>query len=403
MRFHYTATKLDGRIVEGELEAENSQEALAFLAARELRPISLSVAGKTRLKARQIYLGKAINATDKIFLSKHLALMLKLGTDLFKALDILIADTDKPALKDFLQEIRGTLEKGQRFYVTFARYPNYFSPVFINLVKAGESSGNLGKTFEDLSEMLSKQEDLRRKISAALIYPIVLLVASFLILTFLVTFALPRIAAVFLQGGLEVPFFSKVVFAVGLFLADNIWLIGSLFLAVVGFLFYFFARTVTGRKVFFYLLNKIPVVGSVVRKVAIQRFASTLSTLMKAGVPIINSLEITAMSVGHQGMKDALNRIAKEGVARGLSLGEAFKRETVFPLAVNSLIAISEKAGHLDEVLATLSTFYDSEIESAIKTMVSFIEPALLVFIGAIVALIALSVIVPVYQLVGQF
>jgi type IV pilus assembly protein PilC len=151
------------------------------------------------------------------------------------------------------------------------------------------------------------------------------------------------------------------------------------------------------------ILGRVPVIGKVIDKIAIQRFSGTLSSLLKAGVPIVNALEITATSINHQKMSAALMRIAQEGLSKGLSIGDAFKRETVFPASVTSLITISEQSGSLDEVLATLSTFYDSEIESAIKTMVAFIEPALLVLIGFVVALIALSIIVPVYQLVGQF
>lgn len=403
MKFHYVATNQAGRVVEGNAEAETSAEVLSFLAAKDLKPISIARAKEKGLGKRRIYLGKAIDETDKIFLTKHLALMLSLGTDLFRALDILIADTNKPALKTFLGEVRETLEKGQPFYVTFERYPKYFSPVFTNLVKAGESSGTLGQTFNDLSVTLAKNEDVRRKIRAALIYPAILLVGSFLILIFLVTFALPRIAEVFSQGNLNIPVFSRIVFGVGLFFANYIWYLVILFLILVISIFVFVTRFQAGKNMLAGFLNKIPVVSGVIKKIAIQRFSGTLSSLIKAGVPIIQSLEITAVSVGQRDLHDALLRVARQGVARGLTLGDAFKREPAFPLSVQTLIAVSEKAGHLDEVLETLSTFYESEIESSIKTMVSFIEPVLLIIIGGFVGLIALSIVVPVYQLIGQF
>jgi type IV pilus assembly protein PilC len=403
MRFHYIATKANGRTVENDVEARSSDEVLAFLSAKGLTPVSITKARKKGLASRQIYIGKAINATDKIFLAKHLALMLKVGTDLFRALDILITDTEKAPLRSLLKEIRSTLEKGQPFYVTFARYPKYFSPVFVNLVKAGEASGSLDTAFDNLSDILAEQEDLKRKIRAALIYPVLLLIGSFLIMTFLVTFALPKIAEVFMQGGMEVPTFSRTVFAIGLFLGDYVILIFGSFFILIIFLFYFFTRTVTGKHTLMNILGRVPVIGKVIDKIAIQRFSGTLSSLLKAGVPIVNALEITATSINHQKMSAALVRVAQEGLSKGLSIGDSFKRETVFPASVTSLITISEQSGSLDEVLATLSTFYDSEIESAIKTMVAFIEPALLILIGFVVALIALSIIVPVYQLVGQF
>jgi type IV pilus assembly protein PilC len=188
-----------------------------------------------------------------------------------------------------------------------------------------------------------------------------------------------------------------------LFLADYAWLLLGLFFFLAIVAWYFFGKTLVGKRMFSNFLGSIPVIGRVINRIAIQRFSGTLSSLLKAGVPIVNALEITATSINHQQMTQALRRIAQEGVSKGLSIGESFKREKVFPASVSSLIAISERSGHLDEVLATLSSFYDSEIESAIKTMVAFIEPALLILIGLVVALIALSIIVPIYQLVGQF
>lgn len=402
MKFAYTAIQPDGRIIKGAVDAQSEQAVLDFLSRNELKPIS--VQQSTWTIGGKIYIfGGGITTTDNIFLTRYLALMLRAGTDLFRALDILIADFEKPAVKSLLTEIRTTLEKGQPFYVTFAKYPQYFSPIFVNLVKAGEISGNLEATFDNLSLMLQKEEDLRRRIRSALLYPIVLIVASFLVVTFLVTFALPRIADVFLQGGFEPPTFSRIVFTVGLFISNNIiWLSGLLFGGVLIF-WYFFFHTTTGRLWLSRILARIPVIKNVVLRIAIQRFAATLGYLLKAGLPIIDSLELTATAVGNERLKLALQRIAREGVARGLTIGDAFKRETEFPQVITNLIAVSEKAGHLEELLFTLATFYDTEIEAAIKGMVSIIEPALLIVIGGLVGLIALSVIMPIYQLVGQF
>lgn len=405
MKFKYTASTADGRIMEGEIEANSGAEVLSFLSSKGLKPISIANIDntvKSKLK-KWNYLGSGIKAVDKIFMAKHFALMLKAGTNLFQALDILITDTESPALRSFLKEVRLSLEKGQPFFTAFSRHPKYFSPVFVNLIKAGEKSGTLERSFDNLSRMLSRQEDLRRKIRSALIYPIILIAASFLILIFLVTFILPRIASIFLEGNMEIPTFSKAVFSVGLFLSAYIKLISIIGVILLIAFWYFFAKTTTGRRLFYNFLGMVPVVKRIVRQIAVQRFSGTLASLLKAGVPIIDALEITAKSVGNQKMDDSLMRIANEGVAKGLTMGGAFKRESAFPVAVSSLIAVSEKAGNLDEILTTLSTFYESEIESSIRSLITFIEPVLLVVIGVIVAMIALSIIVPVYQLVGQF
>ncbi len=403
MNFKYTAAQPNGKIIEGTVEAKTGAEVLEWIAGQGLRPISIkAIEGFAPSGARGIF-NQPITVTDKVFLTKYLALMLRVGTDLFHAIDILVADFDKPAVKALLIEIRENLSKGRPFYTTFAKYPKYFSSVFVNLIRAGEASGNLDKVFENLSVSLEKEQDLRGKIRAALVYPVILLLSASGILFLMVTVALPKIAKVFLQGGIQPPGFSRVVFGVALFLNKYIWIIFPL-LIVGGFgVWYFFSRTALGKKIMARILGRLPVVGVLIRRIAIQRFSSTFSTLLRAGLPILEALEITADAVGSEELRDALLRISREGVVKGLTVGDAFRREPYFPKVVINLIAISEKAGHMEEVLETLGDFYSSEIDSSVKTMVSFLEPVLLLFIGLIVAIIALSVIMPIYQLTTVF
>ncbi len=398
MRFSYSAAENNGTIVRGTVEAIGESAVLDLLARKGLHPISLVAMPRSG----GIFVSK-ITVSDTIFLTKYLALMLRAGTDLFRALDILIADFEKPAMKALLLEVRESLERGQPFYTAFASHPYEFEPVFVNLIKAGELSGNLEKVFGDLGTMLAKQEDLRRKISAALTYPAILLVASSAIIIFLVTFALPRIAGVFGQAGITPPFFVGWVFAVALFLSTHLVAVG---IVAVGGLFggwFYLFRTRTGRAQLNAAFRHTPVIKTVMQRIAIQRFASTLGLLLSAGLPIIDALELTATAVGDIQFEQALRRIGQEGVSRGASLGDSFRKEPAFPLVITTLIAVSEKAGHLEEVLGTLSTFYESEIDSAVKSMVTLIEPLMLIILGGIVGLIAMSVIVPIYQLIGQF
>lgn len=402
MKFSYTAAQTDGRLTRGVVEAADEAAAVNFLVRRDLKPVSI-VAEQKGVFGAPRRLGGRITPTDTIFLTKYLALMLRAGTDLFRALDILINDFEKHAMKNLLIEIRSSLEKGQPFYVTFAKYPRQFEPVFVNLVKAGEVSGNLESVFENLSVMLQEKEALRRRITAALTYPIILFFVSLLVVIFLVSFALPRLAGVFLQGGLKPPAFSQLVFAVSIFISNHLLALGALLIVGGGGGWFFLFRTNMGRRLLFSFLNHVPVIKTVITRIAIQRFSATLSSLMRAGLPIIESLELTATALGNDRFETALQRIAREGVSRGLTLGDAFRKEAAFPLVVTTLIAISEKAGNLDGMLATLSTFYESEIDAAIKAMVTLIEPVMLVILGGFVGFIALSVLVPIYQLIGQF
>lgn len=403
MLFHYVAFDAAGKIIEGNTDASKESEVLKSLAAQGLRPISVRAAGEAKVSRLAGFLGQSITITDKVFLTRYLALMLKVGTDLFKAIDILIADMEKPILKNFLLEMRSLLERGQPLHQSFARYPKFFSPVFVNLIKAGESSGNLDKVFGDLSLALEREAELKGRIRGALVYPTLLLVMAIVILTFLVTFALPRIAEVFSGGGFNPPLFSRVVFGVGLFLGKYIWLvlgIGAFILISLG---YFLFKTQKGRRFLNRLLNTLPGVKNLVKKIALERFAGTFASLLKSGLPIIESLEITADAVGQEEIAVALRRIAREGIAKGLTVGDAFKKESTFPNVVTNLIAVSEKGGLLTEILTTLGNFYEVEIDKGLKTLVSFLEPALMLVIGVVVAMIALAIIIPIYQLVGQF
>jgi type II secretory pathway component PulF len=401
MKFHYIASQQDGRVVEGDVEAPSVQAVLSYLSTNNLKPVSVKLIEERK---KEIELFKArVTITDQIFLTKYLALMLKIGTGLLEAVNILIADFKKQAIRDILYEIRSSLEQGQPFYTTFARHPKVFSNVYTNLVKAGEASGNLEKIFQDLTLILTKEKDLRDQMKGALVYPVLLLVGAVLILMFLVMFALPKIANVFLDSGFQPPAFSSAVFAVGLFFGKfGFYFIG--FDIVAGI----FAVGLYRTSIFFQrflknLFGGLPLIKTVIHKMALQRFASTLSSLIKAGMPLTEALKITSDAVANQAVGDALVRIADQGLAKGLTIGEAFRREPIFPQTISNLVAISERAGHLDEVLETLGEFYSKEIDSSVKELVSFLEPALLLFIGIIIGVIALAIIVPIYQLTTQF
>ncbi|PIR86692.1 MAG: hypothetical protein COU11_04245 [Candidatus Harrisonbacteria bacterium CG10_big_fil_rev_8_21_14_0_10_49_15] len=402
MKFHYTASTQEGKVIAGNQEAQNTAELLSILASKGLRPISLKRlgAGETSESKPKIF-GKKITITDKIFLTKYLAVMLNVGIDLFQAINILLADFEKSTLRVLLGEVREALENGQPFYTTFEKYPQYFSPVFINLVKAGEQSGNLDNVFQTLSDNLTQEKELRGKVKGAMVYPMLLMVLSFGILIFLTTFALPKLAKVFDGGGFEPPAFSRIVFGVGLFINQYLWIILGV-IVFGGIILFLFSRSYAGRRFFSSVLTRLPIIRNIAFHMAIQRFANTLSSLLKAGVPIVEAIRITANTVGYVPIRDALLRIADEGVVKGVSLGDAFRRESAFPFVVVNLVAISEQAGHLDEVLETLSHFYESEIDASLKAAVSFIEPVMLMGIGLVIGTIALSIIVPVYQLVGE-
>ncbi len=384
------------------MEANGVAEVLEFLSAEGLKPVSLKKEEESVVKKWHLF-ESSISASDKIFLTKYLSLMLRIGSDLFKAVDILISDFDKESVRSFLFEVRDNLSKGQPFHVAFEKYPKYFSPVFVNLVRAGEVSGSLDKTFEKLSETLQKDQELSHEVRAALTYPILLVIVSVLIVFFISTFALPKIAKLFTDSGFEPPLFSKIVFAIGLFLNQYFLIILAVVIGLVVAFWLLMTQTVAFKKIFQRFIRKLPLIGPLLKKIALQRFAVTFASLLSSGLPILKSLEITANAVGDEELKESLIRIADEGIAKGLTIGEAFKKEPAFPKIISNFVSISEKSGNLSGILFTISDFYEIEIKSSIKVLISFLEPILLLFIGIIVGTIALAVIVPVYQLVGKF
>lgn len=401
MQFRYIASQPDGRVVESQMEAKDVAEVLQFLVTRGLKPVSVKpVAAAPAMKGG---FRSKINLTDQVFISKYLALMLKIGTGLLQAINILIDDFDKQSVRAFLMEVRANLERGQPFYTTFSKYPRIFSQVYVNLIRAGEASGNLDTVFENLTKSLTREKEIKDQIQSALIYPILLLSASLLILIFLVLFALPKIAAVFQNAGFQPPLFSRVVFAVGLFFGQYGFVIIGVAIALLVVSIIAYRTSIVFKRIITGIFGSIPIMKTIVNKIAIQRFAATLSSLIKAGIPLTDALEITAQAVGNIELKEALIRISKEGLAKGLTVGEAFRREPFFPKTVVNLMAISERAGHIDDVLDTLANFYAGEIDNSLKTLVSFLEPVMLLGIGVVVGLIALSIIVPIYQLTTQF
>lgn len=399
-KFHYIASNLAGKVIEGDITAESSAAVLGWMSGQGLRPVAIK---EVKIKAwLNRSLSDSIGIEDKVFLTKYLALMLKVGTDLFRAIDILVADFDKPAVKTLLLEIRETIGKGQPLHTAFARRPTDFSPVFVSLIKAGEQSGNLDKVFDRLSKDTEKEKQLRSRVKSALIYPVILVGMSLTILFLMVTLVLPKIAETFMTGNVQPPTFSRIVFAIGLFLRDHLLIILPVLIASIISLIFFLAKTKSGRRVWTQIVNHTPVVKGVVKKMALQRLAMTFSSLLRSGTPILDALEISADAVGSDELSSTLRRIARDGVAKGLTVGEAFRRESYFPRIVSNLISVSEQAGHMEEVLETLAEFYEVEVDASIKNLVAFLEPVLLLCIGIVIAVIALAIIVPVYQLIGQ-
>lgn len=403
MLYHYTAFDEAGKVRTGELEAPGTAALLQALVRQKLRPVSIREAAKASLvkRRRRTWFGQ-ISLVDQMFLTKYLSLMLSVGSDLLRAVDALIHDTDRPILKTFLQDIRANLEAGRPFWMTFESWKEHFSPVFVSLIRSGETAGTLERVLADLSRDVERSYDLHKKIRSALTYPVLLLTASSLILILLLTLVIPRLSEVFASANIQPPLFTRIVLAISHFINASWPLL--LILAFSGIIWLnFMIRSHRGRALLFRLFEIIPPLRTFLHRFALQRFASTLGSLLRGGVPILEALEITADAVAHERFRVALIRIARERVARGEDITQAFRAEPVFPSLIANLLSMGEKAGRLDAILNSLSTFYETEIDHSLRSLVTFLEPILLLGIGLIIGGIALAVIVPFYQFVAQF
>jgi len=402
MLFHYTAFDQRNIYVEGDVDMPTLEDVLKYLNNQRLKPVKvIPVNLKSNGKSFSFF-KKNISLTEQIFLFKYLGLMLKVGTDILKAVDVLMQDYDSGPVKLFLLQCRSNLEKGNPFYISFEQNKKVFSYVTINLIKAGEKSGTLQETLEKISLNLEKDKDLRGKVISALTYPIILMVMMVVLIVFLMIFLFPKMGSSFMQAGLKLPAFTKMLFNVSTFFNKNMPMVLSSFVLIPLILFFLIFKTSIGQKQFNKLIRKIPPIRNFLNKMALQRLTSTLSSLIKAGMPLIESLKVTSEAVGEEVFRISLSNIATY-LTQGLTIGEAFKQEKNFPKYLSNLLAIGEKAGHIDEILYTLSVFYEKEIEASLKSLVALIEPLMLVLMGGVIGTIAVSVILPMYQMLGNF
>jgi len=403
--FYYKAAQPNGTIIEGELEAPQKKIVIETLERQGLLPLAVELKEKgivqTVKRGFGLYLFQGITTLDKIVLVRHLSTMIKAGMGLLEAVEILMEDATKPLMKKILSQAKFNLEKGIPLSATFAAYPKYFPPVIVNLLKAGEASGNLERVLDQISEQLQKEYDLIRKVRNAMAYPIILLVASFGVVILLLVFVLPRLAKIFSQTGIKLPLITRILVAISKVLTYNIFLTLGVIILLVIFIFALrkFPKT---KKILASLYNRTPILKDLIKKIALTRFCRVLNTLLVSGIPIMDALQITALAVSNEIYKEAILKTVEKDIAKGISLGKSLSQNPeIFPRLVTSMISIGEKAGSLEMVLRALSNFYEEEVDSTLRNLVSILEPILLLFVGFIVGSVALSIILPVYQVLG--
>lgn len=404
--FIYEAINEEGRVVTSEINSSDKEEVLATLTQKHLTPIKIELKGSNNSSTLSSGTSKAIfesfTALDKIILIRNLSATIKAGLSLSEALEILLADATKDIVKKFLLEAQTGVLNGQPLSRIFENNSRYFSPIFTGMIRAGESSGMLDKSLTELNRHLNREYKLIKKIKAALTYPMILIVASIGIVVVMLTFVLPKLSKSFAQNNVELPTLTKVLVAISNALTFSPLLDIAVVGALVGGIIYF-KKTTIGKRFISFLMFKIPVVNNLVKKIVLVRFSRTLGGLISGALSISESLTLTARAVGNDRYEKAILQ-AEEEIKNGTPLSKALKNNSeLFPNFLTSLVAVGEKTGTLDTVLKNFSNFYEDDVNSALKDLTTYLEPLLLLFMGLMVGLIAASILLPIYQMVGKF
>ncbi|MEK7493639.1 MAG: type II secretion system F family protein, partial [Patescibacteria group bacterium] len=342
-----------------------------------------------------------ITLLEKITFARNLSLMIKSGIGMAEAVSILLEDAERAPLRKVLSKIKADLEKGLQLSAALATFPTQFSTVFISLLNAGEESGNLESSLLQIATQLKKENDLKKKIMSAMAYPAILLSLAFGVVALLVTVVLPRVSKIFTQAHVQLPLLTRILLGISDFVVSQFFATLAILAGIVA-LVVLARRSSAGKRALQVLFIKTPLIAPLMKKIALVRFTGTLHSLMKAGVPLTRALEITAQAIGNASYRDVLLGIAKNEISKGISLGMALKqRPEYFPRLTSSMIVVGEKSGNLENVLENLSSFYEEEVDGTIKALITILEPALLLCIGLIIGAIALSIVMPIYQMIN--
>jgi len=324
--------------------------------------------------------------------------MISAGIPLLESLEILCEQASDPGFRRVMDRVIERVRSGTDFSTALGEHPRIFSHIFVNMIKAGEVSGNLDVILTRLAEYLEAIEEIKREVKSAMVYPTVSLVMILSITTGLVVGIVPKFKVIFDQLGMtELPWVTQFLLDISWFLQAR-WFLAILLIggAITGFIM--FKRTKRGLKLWHRFLLNMPVFGQLVRKVAISRFSRTFSTLIQSGVPILGALDIVAGTAGNVIIEEAVLK-AKDAVSRGETLGEPLAATKVFPPMVTRMIAIGEKTGALEKLLAKISEFYDAEVKAAVKALTSLIEPLMIGVMGLLVGGIVLAIFMPIIEL----
>lgn len=396
--FIYTAkkSKSSKELVHGEIEARDKAAAIDSLADSNLVPITLS---EKKTKKKLFSFGvKKVKDSELVLFTRQLSSMVGAGLPLVKSLRSLQDNTETDTFKKILRKVGNDVESGQQFSDALARHPETFDSIYINMVRAGETAGILEDILKRLASQQEKSLSIKRKVKSAMVYPVILITIASIAFLGLMIFVVPRIGATIKDLGgpnAQLPAITQVMLAISHFIV-NYWYI---LLAIIGgglYMFNNFKKTDKGRDFMSRVMLKAPAINKVTKKLASARFARTYASLIAVGVPVIESINITSKAIGNSIYERTLAEIS-DRVKNGELLSDSMsKHEDLFPDMLIQILRVGEETGATDEILVKIADYYEEEFDVAIDGLSSILEPMMIIFVGAIVGLIAVSVMLPI-------
>lgn len=388
--FAYSIRDATGSVFGGTSEAENED-----ILRRRLTEQGFTVVDIKQVRgAKKVGGFGGIKKSDLSVMCRQFSTMIDAGVNLVRCLSVLSEQATNPKMKAILNDVRTEVEGGQTLTKALEKYPNIFDRLFLGLVNAGEIGGALEESLQRLSQFLESEVQLRRKVKSAMTYPIIILVFATCVVLGLMTFVLPKFMGLFKDLGItELPGPTAILKACSEFLLQK-WYWAAIFLVAFIIAFRLFLRTKVGRRIWDRIKLKAPVFGPLNHKVCIARFARTLATLLSSGVAILQAMETVAGTVSNDIISDAI-LAARAAIREGEQIAEPLAKSRMFPPMVVQMISIGQESGSLDAMLSKVADFYESEVEAALASLTSAIEPVMIVGLGVIVAFIVISLFLP--------
>ncbi|MGE0824459.1 MAG: type II secretion system inner membrane protein GspF [Candidatus Binatia bacterium] len=405
-QFHYQATTPQGKLVEGVMEAGEERAVAARLQDQGYLPLRIRVPGEVQAKPSagptQISLpllsGRGrVKQKDLQILTRELATLVSAGLPLDRALSVLTGLTEKEELKNVTGKILRTVQQGKSLSEALAEYPKIFPPLYVNMVKAGEVGGFLDTVLLRLAEYLERAQEVQDEIKSALAYPVILTLVGGLSVVVMFTYVLPKFAGLFEDAGPALPAITRFVLALSEWLRAYWWVLVLVIVGTcIGIMRYI--ATPTGRFAWDRWRLRVVIVGELIRKREVARFARTLGTLLKSGVPLLQALEVVEAVIENQVISRALKEV-HTGVREGQGVGGPLSRSGVFPTLALQMVNVGEETGHLDDMLVRVAEYYEKETNIQLKQLVSLLEPALIVFMGLIVGFVVIAMLLGIFSI----